>query len=50
MKNTFIAVAAALACSGADYAQSNVQLTAWLICIAPEGARGERAGAVGSGV
>ena len=27
MKNTFIALAAALACSGAAYAQSNVQLT-----------------------
>lgn len=51
MKNTFIAVAAALACSGAAYAQSNVQLTGLVDMYvgSMKAPGGERAGAVGSG-
>ena len=51
MKNTFIALAAALACSGAAYAQSNVQLTGLVDMYAGsmKAPGGERSGQVGSG-
>ena len=51
MKNTFIALAAALACSSAAYAQSNVQLTGLVDMYAGsmKAPGGERSGQVGSG-
>lgn len=51
MKNSLIAVAAALACTGAAYAQSNVQLTGLVDMYAGslKAPGGDRTGVVGSG-
>ncbi|QXZ08404.1 porin [Comamonas sp. Y33R10-2] len=51
MKNVFIAMAAALACSGAAYAQSNVQLTGLVDMYAGslKAPGGERTASLGSG-